>query len=171
MNRTGGFVKRLAENLRVFPTVVTNAPKRSAIAIVLRIVDNPPDFYRHDGDFLSAPASLNSSPNSTEVLYIKRSANPHDPWSGNVAFPGGRRDPKDADDLATAVRETREEIGLDLTADYLYLGRLSDRSVTARGATRQGFVVCPFVFLQTVRETPPFTLQVRATRDVRVCVF
>lgn len=33
--------------------------------------------------------------------------------SGDVALPGGKRDETDADDVATALREAKEEIGLD----------------------------------------------------------
>jgi 8-oxo-dGTP pyrophosphatase MutT (NUDIX family) len=159
MIRGAGFVPRLADRLRAFKPVVSTAPKRSAIAIVLRIVGCPHESYRTvHGDFLRSRAALESMADTTEVLYIKRAANPNDPWSGNVAFPGGRRDAIDVDDHATAVRECLEETGLDLK-HFLYLGRLDDRSVTARGATRQGFVVCPFVFIQPGPETPPLTLQ------------
>jgi 8-oxo-dGTP pyrophosphatase MutT (NUDIX family) len=59
-----------------------------------------------------------------EILFIQRAAHENDPWSGHIAFPGGKWEP---DELVcqTAHRETLEEIGIDLE-DALYLGRLSD---------------------------------------------
>jgi 8-oxo-dGTP pyrophosphatase MutT (NUDIX family) len=59
-----------------------------------------------------------------EVLLIKRARHEGDPWSGHMALPGGRRDASDDSLLATAVRETREETGLDLAEDSMHLGRL-----------------------------------------------
>ena len=49
-----------------------------------------------------------------ELLMIKRSVHESDPWSGHMAFPGGREEPSDPTLLATAIRETREELGLGL---------------------------------------------------------
>lgn len=60
-----------------------------------------------------------------EVGYIIRAENPNDRWSGHIAFPGGRREPIDKNDLDTAIRETKEEIGLDLTTQN-HIGSLSD---------------------------------------------
>ena len=56
----------------------------------------------------------------TELLFIKRSESAGDPWSGHMAFPGGHREADDAGLKETAIRETKEEIGLDLSnAEYL----------------------------------------------------
>ncbi|MGH7644285.1 MAG: NUDIX hydrolase, partial [Gemmatimonadales bacterium] len=60
-----------------------------------------------------------------ELLLIKRAEREGDPWSGQIALPGGRRDPQDPDLLATALRETLEETGLDL-AGAERLGTLDD---------------------------------------------
>lgn len=72
-----------------------------------------------------------------------------------MAFPGGRRDSTDPDDLATAIRETREEVGLDLTTQARLLGCLDDITATARGR-QLDMVIRPFVFsVETV--TPVVT--------------
>jgi 8-oxo-dGTP pyrophosphatase MutT (NUDIX family) len=80
-----------------------------------------------------------------EVLLIERSRRADDPWSGHIAFPGGRREPTDADDLATAIRETREEIGLDLARQARVLGQLDELGAMARGRALD-MVIVPFVF-------------------------
>lgn len=50
-----------------------------------------------------------------------------------MAFPGGRTDPDDSDSVSTAMRETMEEVGLDLTGAEL-LGRLDSIEGGPRGA-------------------------------------
>ena len=57
------------------------------------------------------------------LLFIRRSEHDADRHSGQVAFPGGRQEPEDADSTATALREVQEEIGLD-PAQVALLGAL-----------------------------------------------
>ena len=79
------------------------------------------------------------------LLFIRRAEHPLDPWSGHMALPGGRRDPSDPNDLSTAIRETREEVGLELERDAELLGAIDDLRATAKGRTLD-LVVAPFVF-------------------------
>lgn len=90
-------------------------------------------------------AILREGARGPEVFFIRRAEHPLDPWSGHMAFPGGREEPTDTDLLETAVRETREEVSLDLAQHAQLLGRLDELPVTARGK-RTGLTVAPFVF-------------------------
>jgi 8-oxo-dGTP pyrophosphatase MutT (NUDIX family) len=85
-----------------------------------------------------------------EVLLIERAVREGDPWSGQMAFPGGRRDAEDPDLVATAVRETFEEVRIDLGKP---IGRLDDVQ-GARGTNRQNLLVAAFVFELGHRVTP-----------------
>jgi 8-oxo-dGTP pyrophosphatase MutT (NUDIX family) len=62
---------------------------------------------------------LSPGPNGPEVLFIRRAEREGDPWSGHIGLPGGRREAGDPDLLATAIRETREEIGVELPPSRL----------------------------------------------------
>jgi 8-oxo-dGTP pyrophosphatase MutT (NUDIX family) len=80
-----------------------------------------------------------------ELLFIKRAEYPADPWSGQVAFPGGREEVGDSNLMNTAIRETHEEIGLDLARDGVFIGTLEDlRPQTVR---LPDIIVRPFVVL------------------------
>jgi len=74
------------------------------------------------------------------VLFIKRTERKGDPWSGQVAFPGGRKSSTDNGLVDTAVRETMEEVGLQLSVHEL-LGSLP--IVTAKSRRMR---VLPFVY-------------------------
>jgi 8-oxo-dGTP pyrophosphatase MutT (NUDIX family) len=97
------------------------SPRRAAVAIVLR-----------------------ESPESAlELLLIKRSDREDDPWSGHIALPGGRHDPTDATLQDTAVRETREETGVDIDEAGLVLGMLDE--LRPRTPSLPPIIVTPFV--------------------------
>ena len=88
---------------------------------------------------------LNSPQRKPHIGFIVRAQNPLDKWSGQIAFPGGRRDSSEEDFLDAALRETWEEIGLRLSSQHS-LGQLSD--IRARkGGQMLDFFIRPFVFL------------------------
>jgi len=64
-------------------------------------------------------------PRAPDVLFIERAERDGDPWSGHMAFPGGRREAGDASARQAAERETLEEVGIDLSGAER-LGRLDD---------------------------------------------
>ncbi len=82
-------------------------------------------------------------PHGLEILLIRRAERADDPWSGQIALPGGRYGVGDRDLEATAVRETREETGVDLS-DAERLGVLDD--LYPRTPILPPVVVRPFVF-------------------------
>lgn len=128
-----GFVDRLAQRLAAAapaPGVGERAPapgpgpapapRRAAVAAVL-----------HD------------EPEGPRVLLMKRVERAGDPWSGHISLPGGGYQASDASLLETAIRETREELGVELSSAQL-LGSLSPLHPRASGPL--GIEVTPFVF-------------------------
>ncbi len=105
------------------PTVADRDPPfiEAAVAVVLR----------------ATPAG------DVELLFIKRAPHVGDPWSGQIALPGGRREPADVSLEATAVRETLEEVALDLRRDGFVLGALSE--LRPRTPALPPVIVRPFV--------------------------
>src|SRR2546427_9832779 len=71
---------------------------------------------------------LRDGPHGLEVLLGERTKREGDPWSGQVGLPGGRRRAEDPTVLATAVRETREEVGIDLEGQADILGHMAPRA-------------------------------------------
>ena len=133
--------RRLAEQAAPEPRTAPGT-RQAAVAIILR-----PDVAGGEG---------------SDVLFIKRAEKAGDPWSGHMAFPGGRVDPEDASPLAAAVREAHEEIDLDLGAWGEHLGRLSH--LMARSHARiMPMVITPHVF--TLRQTPPLTPDPREIQE------
>jgi 8-oxo-dGTP diphosphatase len=78
-----------------------------------------------------------------KLLVVKRVENPKDPWSGQMALPGGRRETKDRNLKETAVRETFEETGINLLDGTRFLGVLDP----VKSAVRPEMKILPFIFL------------------------
>jgi 8-oxo-dGTP pyrophosphatase MutT (NUDIX family) len=105
------------------PTVPSGATIHAAVALLLRAAV--------DG--------------SAEILFIRRAEREGDPWSGHIAFPGGRPEAHDADLLAVALREAMEEVGIDVRRGGRVLGRLP--TVEPLSARLPPIDVTPFVAL------------------------
>ncbi|KAI8145605.1 NUDIX hydrolase domain-like protein [Fennellomyces sp. T-0311] len=133
-------------------------PRRACVAAILRCRPSQPVNAAPAStinEFLEQPWVQESEP---ELLFILRATRASDRWSGHVAFPGGKNEPNENDE-ETAVRETLEEIGLDLASPaFLPVGLLDAREVT----NMQGklmMVLVPHVYIQVVPDTPPMTIQ------------
>lgn len=125
-----------------------NAPGRDPLAGVIRALARPgrpssdydlnPDIRLAEGRVIRPAGVLVAfvpGPRGVELLLTKRSSRlKHHP--GQIAFPGGKVDPGDADAVAAALREAREEVGLD-PANVEILGTLPAHE------TVTGFSVTP----------------------------
>jgi len=78
-----------------------------------------------------------------KILFVKRVENPADPWSGQMAFPGGKRDAKDQNLKQTVVRETLEETNIKLLERCRFLGVME----ALRSTQRPEMKILPFVVL------------------------
>lgn len=86
------------------------------------------------------------------ALFIKRAEHPGDPWSGQMAMPGGRHEVTDPSLQHAAIRETLEEVGVDLREDQC-IGRLHD--IYGGRLKEHRMAVSPYVFL--VEDVPALT--------------
>lgn len=96
-------------------------------------------------------------PHGTEMLFIERSTRADDPWSGHMAFPGGRLEPVDAHTRAAAERETLEEVGVPLDGAE-YLGHLADLQGSPRFRQNR-LVVAAHVY--HIEDPAPFVIDDR----------
>ena len=97
-----------------------------------------------------AAVALIVAPDPDAFLLIRRADRAGDPWSGHLALPGGRWHADDADLLATAIRETHEEVGIILEPTNLG-GTLPD--VVPRTPVLPPISIRPFLF--NLAERPP----------------
>ena len=149
--RAHPLLSSLADDLASHPGEASpddGLPARAAVAIVLR--SQVPEITSPAGqaevvDRRSevGSASLRSSLAQLDVLLIQRAEHPGDPWSGQIALPGGRQDPVDATLQDTAVRETFEETGINIAANGYVLGALDE--LRPRTPVLPPIIVTPFV--------------------------
>jgi 8-oxo-dGTP pyrophosphatase MutT (NUDIX family) len=98
------------------------------------------------GDPFAAVAMiLAGGPHDPAILFIERAKRIGDPWSGHMAFPGGRAEKADVDARRTAERETFEEVGIDLGAAEL-IGRLDDQAGRRAGTSWRGRPIAGFIY-------------------------
>jgi 8-oxo-dGTP pyrophosphatase MutT (NUDIX family) len=128
----GAFLDRLSARLR--PVDVPAFPGGGTIHAAVILLLRP-----------AAKAAGDDVDGSAEVLFIRRAQREGDPWSGHVAFPGGRPAAADPDLLAVAVRETVEEVGIDVRRGGRVLGRLP--TVEPQSRRLPPVDVTPFVAL------------------------
>lgn len=115
----------------------------SHLSAVLNPVDEP---VPEDAGLRRASVALvlHPSDDGPQLLMIRRAEREGDPWSGHMAFPGGREESGDGHPRRTAIRETQEELGLDL-ADDAALGTL-EPVVTPSFGRSPKLIVRPWVF-------------------------
>ncbi len=112
-----GYAERLTKMLK--PTS-ENLDANAAVALLLRATNQ---------DF--------------QVLFVKRAEKSGDPWSGQTAFPGGKRDPEDRNLKETVVRETLEETSINLLEGCRFLGATEP----VRSTQKPEMKILPFVVL------------------------
>ncbi len=118
------------------------------------------DTKAFDDDAHAAVAAIFRAPTDHEeaqVLLIRRAEREGDPWSGHMAFPGGKRDATDPSLFVTALRETQEELGLDLEHHARLVTRMPSVPALTRSKTG-GMLVTPFIFALDKPEHEEFVL-------------
>jgi 8-oxo-dGTP pyrophosphatase MutT (NUDIX family) len=71
-------------------------------------------FERANGPVSAVAIIIDSTQSEESILLIKRRDREGDPWSGQIAFPGGHKSANDKTLLQTAIREAGEEVGIVL---------------------------------------------------------
>jgi 8-oxo-dGTP pyrophosphatase MutT (NUDIX family) len=143
----------------------------SAFARIQRaIAARPPALAERDEPYKEAAVALvlraAADAADLEVLLIRRAMREGDPWSGQIGLPGGRLEARDASLEATALRETREELGLDLEVHGEVFGALDE--LRPRTPVLPPIIVRPYVCrVRTLPELVP-NHEVAAYRWVRL---
>ena len=111
--RLNSIIEKIKKNS---PISVSSPYKKASVAIIIRIIEN-----------------------EAHLIFVLRSEKLKE-HPGQIGFPGGRVEKSDINLIETAIRETKEEIGIDISeADCI--GRIDDF------VTNTSYQVMPYVFL------------------------
>jgi 8-oxo-dGTP pyrophosphatase MutT (NUDIX family) len=135
-------IARLEQRLENHQAAEVHEPgvRRAAVALMLR---------------------LGAQTNEPEIFFIQRAQYETDPWSGQVAFPGGREESGDDSLAHTAIRETLEETGIDIGKCGEVIGQLDD--LRPRVVRLPAVIVRPFVVLVGSHPEPVLSDEVAAS--------
>ncbi len=97
---------------------------------------------REQGANAAVTLVLSRTASGFHILFVKRAENPADPWSGQIGLPGGKLEPEDGSLMDCAIRETREETGIDLNQ-----GRFLGLLPALRSLPRPELTIVPFIIL------------------------
>ena len=87
---------------------------------------------------------LRSTKQGFQVLFVKRAKKSTDPWSGQTALPGGKREPEDRNLKQTIIRETLEETSINLLEGCRFLGEMEQFT----SIQKPDMKITPFVVMQ-----------------------
>lgn len=151
--------QKITEIFKAYDPDFMRARQTAKVRSMRRPKDGDRNIYRPDQDYHASELPLKPAAvliplidhkDGMTVLLTKR-AQHLKTHSGQVSFPGGRCDPEDADAMATALRETEEEVGID-RSHIEVLGGMEDYE------TITGYVITPIVAILQ----PEFELKVDA---------
>jgi 8-oxo-dGTP pyrophosphatase MutT (NUDIX family) len=137
--------------------------------IAAALAGRAPTLAERDEPFKEAAVALvlvPRAPDDADLLLIRRATREGDPWSGQIGLPGGRLSREDSSLEDAAMRETLEEVGLDLRAAGRVLGALDE--LRPRTPVLPPIIVRPFVVI--VEQVPALSLsdEVAEARWVRL---
>jgi len=119
-------------------------------SLITRLKQHQPRIIDDNTNFAAVAIVLVMNADETDMLLIRRSQHPADPWSGQICLPGGRHEQTDTELVDTAIRETLEETGISLNSQCL-IATLDDQQGYARGGSIN-LTIRPFVF--TLEQRP-----------------